>query len=630
MSLSISKIEVKNFKSIKKLIFKPNPNFNIIIGPNNIGKTTIFEVLLLWKKCYHHLIDSTGRNFYQGNKHYINFSDLYFLRASSDKDIFHSQGPIEIIVTLSDIKNNKYFNLGIELSRPKSIKNSYLRLIHEKYKEDYKNFAEYLKNKKIKLEEAFFIYQTKPVSTILRQEPFMNSAQILKKINVDKSHEVLRNKIIKCDESRGKIKEGKFDKLSELLEKILEEKYELKISNKSREEEYIKINVVRNNKEIELSLMGSGFLQILEIFSTLDYFEEKNYGVKIMLIDEPDSHIHTNLQKKLIDTLREIKDIQIFVISHNDRFVNQAKNGELFFLNNKIKESGELNSITNIKEINLIKQDLGGTILALEKLNEAQTIIFVEGKDDIEYINLIIDKYNELFENKIDTNKFVFFALRGRGEMVKKIEITKRFISQLSSGKKIGVVFDKDFSTLSAIDEIHKNLSKKLGREYKFSFSHDGYCIESVIFNDKEKLVCLITEIIKTGQLGKSYEIAKEHVFKIVDNVYNDFLRDINDLNSDLIKSLEKKFDSQQSEERPENKNIKFNDFWRENLEKKKISWFLNKENMEKIIKNIFFKCYPYDFEIIDTSTFFKTIISVVDKKSWPDNWNELINNLKD
>ena len=37
----IYKIIIENFRSIKKLEWKPNKNVNVIIGPNGCGKSTL-------------------------------------------------------------------------------------------------------------------------------------------------------------------------------------------------------------------------------------------------------------------------------------------------------------------------------------------------------------------------------------------------------------------------------------------------------------------------------------------------------------------------------------------------------------------------------------------------------------
>lgn len=39
----IKQIKISNFKSFKEIKFDCNANFNVIIGENNIGKSTLFE-----------------------------------------------------------------------------------------------------------------------------------------------------------------------------------------------------------------------------------------------------------------------------------------------------------------------------------------------------------------------------------------------------------------------------------------------------------------------------------------------------------------------------------------------------------------------------------------------------------
>ena len=46
----IKKIVIDKFKSINHLEITPAGNFNVLIGENNIGKTTIFEAIHLWKR----------------------------------------------------------------------------------------------------------------------------------------------------------------------------------------------------------------------------------------------------------------------------------------------------------------------------------------------------------------------------------------------------------------------------------------------------------------------------------------------------------------------------------------------------------------------------------------------------
>jgi predicted ATP-dependent endonuclease of OLD family len=86
----ISELKLESFKSYENVTLKFDKSFIVIIGENNIGKSTIFEALQLWKKCYDLSISAKGDKFYSKTTTlYINFEDLHFIRLSSDEDILY-------------------------------------------------------------------------------------------------------------------------------------------------------------------------------------------------------------------------------------------------------------------------------------------------------------------------------------------------------------------------------------------------------------------------------------------------------------------------------------------------------------------------------------------------------------
>lgn len=385
----ISKIHFVNFKSFKNITFECNENFNIIVGENNIGKSTIFEGLGLWKYAYDNLIQERNKNkFYKAStNYYITFSNLDQIRLVDDDDIFNDSknGAASIALTIRD--NDEEFCLLIRFEKP-GIKNSYLRIFNsdgrtiDRQFESFERFSSHISNKGGTLRNAFFIYQTRPLSTIFKNEPFYNNAQIEKKISIGKSHDVLRNKILKTEDAQASRVSQKFLKLEDRLERILGIRYNLKFKNRNRiDDEYVRITTTKHNgKELEISLMGSGFLQVLEIFSTIEYIEKNSTGMSLVLIDEPDSHIHSNLQSNLIDELKDQTDGQIFVITHNDRLTAKAKEGELFYLNSVIKELGKLNHL-EIENYPKVKEGLANVLDALNE-EDRRPIIITEGKTD--------------------------------------------------------------------------------------------------------------------------------------------------------------------------------------------------------------------------------------------------------
>ena len=105
--MKICSIKVENFKAFKEVEIPLNPNFNIIIGENNIGKSTLFEAIHLWMLGYNSLIQANGKNFYGRNTpRYIPFDRLYFLRMTTIDDVFHTNrktASITINILLEEI-----------------------------------------------------------------------------------------------------------------------------------------------------------------------------------------------------------------------------------------------------------------------------------------------------------------------------------------------------------------------------------------------------------------------------------------------------------------------------------------------------------------------------------------------
>ncbi|MBS3914377.1 MAG: AAA family ATPase [Bacteroidetes bacterium] len=550
MKIRISKILIENFKSFEKLEMIPNESFNIIIGENNAGKSTLFEAIHLWERCYKGLIQTNKKDFYQVSgttSRYISYQDLDFLRLAKDEDLFNKSTRAKATISITLTVDGVSFDLGINISSPATIINAFYR-IQPVNPADFSGFAKHLAKDGKKLDEAIFIYQTRPVANVSQNEPYLNEGQIKKKIQRGQSHEVLRNKITLKHDSQSKLEES--------MSKILGKPVIFELPSKSRraKDEYISLLVKSGGKSLDIHLQGSGFLQVAEIISTIEYIDAP---LKLLLVDEPDSHIHCKLQKNLIDHLREIEDNQFFIISHNDQFVTNANDNEVFFLNHESKKTGKLSPIPS-SSFDSIKMALGGVIMALEKLNNASHIVFVEGTDDAKYIDQIISRYNTISGNNKTLDHCHFFPLRGKDNILKKLEYNKRTLSGLFNGKSYMAVFDRDFSTDDIDLKLKSDIKNKLGKSSAACYSHNGYCIESSIFSEADcinRLICLLT--INDEQ--------KDSVSNYTTEFFNKIKAEIKSVASETYLALKESFKGQKSN-RPEFESLEFDDFVRDIL----------------------------------------------------------------
>ncbi|CUZ17410.1 MULTISPECIES: ATP-dependent nuclease [Serratia] len=547
MKLRISKISLKNFKTFKNITINPNSDFNIIIGENSAGKSTVFEAIHLWEKCYKTYILASRKGFYKVKKstnRYVNYQELDFLRITSDEDLFHDpKDPnlgkcSEITLTLkNEEKEDNSWELGFKVTCPTSIENAFFR-VQPIDESQFTGFAESFCDEGNFLDEAIFIYQTRPVAGVHQFEPYYNEAQIKRKIQKGYSHEVLRNKIIAKRKSISDLESS----ISEILEKDV--KFAMPSDTRKNKDEFIQLDVsIDSSKYYDLHLQGSGFLQIVEILSTVEFIEAP---LKLLLVDEPDSHIHTKLQHNLLAHLKKIDHNQFFIISHNDQFVSNSGEGEVFFLNEDAKLSGHLEAI-DPNGFDIIKNSLGGVILSLERLNNAKLIAFVEGKDDEKYLRNLNIKIKEITNPIGCLKNVVFFPLRGKDNILQKVEYNKRTLNSILSGKSWHVIFDRDFST----NTIDINLRKKINDKHCTPYSHIGYCIESVLFSD--------LNILKKYVLSLTKDIEEDALSIHIDTVINELKDSINDINSQLNKEVEIRFNSQKNN-RPEFSELNFVD----------------------------------------------------------------------
>lgn len=559
----IKQIKIVNFKGIRSLEILCNNIFNVIIGQNNIGKSTIFEALLLWKRCYDKCIKQNGKGFYQDNTNkYLIVEELNFLRFIEDKDLFNNIDKREIIVVL-DIVEVETYSLGFKIERITNPQNAYFRVHYVNFNE-FSKFCEFIELSSRKLTEAIFLYQTKPVSNVHAYEPIMTKGQVTTKINKGKSHEVLRNKIKKNQDIQN---------LTNKINAVLESNYSIKFPTRPNDE-YLDLKVVSDGKEMDIHLQGSGFLQVAEIFSSIGYFDS---ALNVLLLDEPDSHIHAKLQRNLLRELKNNRNTQTFIISHNDSLVDETENGEVFLLNDEIKNEEVLKPL-EIKDFNLMKKELGGTITAIETLAHCDRIVFVEGEGDIQYIDKMIEVYKKFIGN-IQEHSFQFFKLRGKGDLEKKIEFYIRLLTQITKKKKFSIIYDKDFCDLQNNMLYVDKLKSLLGNNSNV-FYYDGYCIESTLFSDFNLLVNFLAKA--TNKNSNDINVFVNDWFGKLKDQCNQIINP----NSECIKRLHEKFRSQKSANRPELENVEFAKFLLEStIDKNSLKYLMNKENIRNFIE---------------------------------------------
>lgn len=174
-----------------------------------------------------------------------------------------------------------------------------------------------------------------------------------------------------------------------------------------------------------LEMAGTGYLQVIQIFSYLLYFEPA-----LVLIDEPDAHLHPSSQRALMRALQsvaaEFPQTQFIISTHSPTMV-QAASGEValhWIDEGTARQHGEI-----------VKEKMGWSLL------DKEILIFSEDGSE-KWLRKILSQWPEIDEKCAVWPVFGVGALPS-GDKLRKIE--ERF------GVKALIHRDRDFMSDSDI-----------------------------------------------------------------------------------------------------------------------------------------------------------------------------------
>lgn len=184
---------------------------------------------------------------------------------------------------------------------------------------------------------------------------------------------VLRNILLNlCSRRQGEVDNSqgleRLTKLNELVREV-HPGVQVDVAFDEREDYHISATMQTDDSADHgrpLETAATGVLQVVQIFAYLILFEPK-----VMLIDEPDAHLHPNKQERLIETLELAApqyNTQIILTTHSPHIVRAASPAaKLVWMNNGIVET---------EDDEVIRRLLGWGGL------DKSALFFVEDEDD--------------------------------------------------------------------------------------------------------------------------------------------------------------------------------------------------------------------------------------------------------
>lgn len=214
--------------------------------------------------------------------------------------------------------------------------------------------------------------------------------------------------------------------------------------------------------EFEFNVLSSGEKEVVDILLDL-YLRQDEYKETIFLIDEPELHINTSIQKKLLLEINELigQNCQIWIATHSIGFLRALQEDlkdecQIIQFKQGIKWASTIQTIVPIKKTLSNWKEIFETALDdLTRLISPKRIIYCEGKDK-PGTNGIEKGFDAQVFNNIYGEKYhdtLFISSGGNTELDQRSEIALAILTKVFSDIEILVLKDRDVSSGKANTE---------------------------------------------------------------------------------------------------------------------------------------------------------------------------------
>lgn len=433
----ITTLTLKNFKSIGEQTYEFT-QFDLLVGRNNSGKSTILQSLAIWQFC----VDEFRRTKRRGStgKQVVlpNFTALpvpefnllwkektdrrYPIKDGSKKQEFIL---VEIKVTwITETPEPCMHSFGVKLrySSPQTI--------YAIPSEGWEHFRS-LEGENESSSILPIIAYVPPFSGLEPNEEWRDDGPLRKQVGKAQPGSVLRNLLLRVwTENRTDWSE---------IQKVIREWFSVELKDPEYErgvDTQIVCEYKQGDKSYDIISGGSGFHQTLTL---LAFF----YGYKptTILLDEPDAHLHVNLQREILDYFKNRKAVQrntqFLIATHAEEFIQGVDVLQIISLLDKVPKRVEATPaiLTAMADVSNLE------VTQLSEL-DIPILLYVEGETDERLLRSWATAI--CMQNKL--SKVCFRVMRGGSKDKMQADSDRHFegMKQIIPSAKRLVLFDYD------------------------------------------------------------------------------------------------------------------------------------------------------------------------------------------
>ena len=492
----ISHIEIRRFKGIDSISLDIDDKPTVFVGTNNSGKSSVLHAIHFAVS-----IAQSARLVGEGvswrlDKYELSFNPTQLIWSPIANVMSLAKGgyleeaaPRRIEISLSDMAGNQS-TISVRRGRNRNIQVAI----------EGRTLGERLQD----IERPFSIF-TPGLAGISREEQFLSPGLVRRAVARGDANLVLRNVLLMLHRNR--------DKWNTFLTdmRVVFPGIDFQVSFNDDTDETISTTViVEGSPELPLDAAGTGVLQAAQILGYSALYEPP-----LILLDEPDSHLHPNNQRALCQLLTELATQRRFrlLISSHSRHVLDALRG-----------SSHIVWMTNGASTAVENEGLTARLLDLGALDTVDYFADTETKSVVVTEDTETNKLTSLLES----NGFVIDDTRigsySGCTQIQAATVLGQFIESHTNNVTVVVHRDRDYMTVAEADEYSQKI-RNCGLQ---AFITDGPDVEWYFLNaahlhelnpeiDEGTLEQFITEAIaesRTESLKKMINMLTERAFR--------------------------------------------------------------------------------------------------------------------
>ena len=204
-----------------------------------------------------------------------------------------------------------------------------------------------------------------------------------------------------------------------------------------------------NSVECEIFWAGFGF----QVWCQMLTYIVRAKHASLLIIDEPDIYLHSDLQRQLIGLLKNIGP-DIIIATHSTEIISEAEPNDLLVINKKTASARRIKDPIQLQSVfGVLGSNLNPTLTQLAKSRRA---VFVEGAD----FQIFSAFARKLGKNAL-ANRSDFAVIPAKGFNPQKVcDLSEGIELTLGTTLLKAVIFDRDYRSRDEVETVLSQLGK--------------------------------------------------------------------------------------------------------------------------------------------------------------------------